>query len=145
MLPRILLFILLPSLLPADPALRSSPALKLTFDTRQGALHQLQVRRDQEWKDIGAAIQGISVQDTVATVLAETAQGYVDVSDGAWTWDGILPVSADLATALGVDTDYPCVDADCSDQYAGATLQLFRYHDGTNIVHFLCWWNRIGS
>ena len=58
MLPRILLFILLPSLLPADPALRSSPALKLTFDTRQGALHQLQVRRDQEWKDIGAAIQG---------------------------------------------------------------------------------------
>ena len=58
MLPRILLFILLPSLLPADPVLRSSPALKLTFETRQGALHQLQVRRDQEWKDIGPAIRG---------------------------------------------------------------------------------------
>ncbi len=58
MLPRILLFILFPALLSADPVLRSSPALKLTFDTKQGALHQLQVKGDKGWKDIGPAIRG---------------------------------------------------------------------------------------
>ncbi len=58
MLLRLFLPVLFPALLSADPALRSSPAVKLSFETKKGVLHQLQVRRGDRWSNIGTAIRG---------------------------------------------------------------------------------------
>ena len=58
MLLRLFLPVLFPALLSADPALRSSPAVKLSFETKKDVLHQLQVRRGDRWSNIGTAIRG---------------------------------------------------------------------------------------
>ena len=60
----ILLFIaLLPTLLCAEPDLESSPALSLSFPTKKGLLHQLQIKKTDSrgrllWKNVGPAILG---------------------------------------------------------------------------------------
>ncbi len=58
MFPRLLLSLLVPGLLSAEPTLRSTPALKLSFKTEKGALHQLQAKRENRWSNIGTAIRG---------------------------------------------------------------------------------------
>ena len=57
------LITLLPNLLAAEPTLRVSPALSLSFSTEKGSLHQLQVKKTDPkghfvWRNVGSAIVG---------------------------------------------------------------------------------------
>ena len=59
----LLIIALLPTLLRAEPDLESSPALSLSFPTKKGLLHQLQIKKTDSqgrllWKNIGPAILG---------------------------------------------------------------------------------------
>jgi hypothetical protein len=53
-----LVFVLLPTLLQAEPNLHSTPALGLSFKTEAGKLHQLQVKEGDQWKNLGPAEKG---------------------------------------------------------------------------------------
>jgi beta-glucanase (GH16 family) len=50
--------ILFPALLAAEPELRSTPTVGLSFKTELGKLHQLQVKDGGGWRDVGPAVRG---------------------------------------------------------------------------------------
>ena len=53
-----LALLLLPLLAHAEPLLTYRPAVELSFHTEPGAFHQLQIRRDGRWTNVGHAIRG---------------------------------------------------------------------------------------
>lgn len=54
----LILALTFPPFLCAEPPLRSSPALQLSFNTEAGKLHQLQVKDGRAWKNVGVALEG---------------------------------------------------------------------------------------
>jgi hypothetical protein len=57
--------LLLPTLLSAEPALKTSPAVALSYETDPGKFCQLQSKTGGTWKDLGPAIKGTGKPVTI--------------------------------------------------------------------------------